>query len=389
MKIGNRNLGYSLIQVFYWVGYACVMGFASMYLLQAGFDNGQVGLLIAAAGALSALLQPVVAAYADRPGSMPLKWLVFLVTAAYLLCAAILAVAGDSRMIVGGCYGCCMVLLQLTTPLLNALGVATVNAGESLNYGAARGLGSLGYGAAAYGVGALAAALGAKVVPVCMAAGAAALLMATGCYRKLPPVHTAAVPQAGKQSGFLQRYPRFMVVLAGLTLLFVSHTVLNSFTYQIVVSKGGDSSQMGTAIALASLAELPAMFLFGWMNRKLRCDIWFRLSGVFFLLKTLGSLLSPNIPLFYAAQIFQMGGFALITVSSVFYIDAIVAPEDSVKGQACFTLTMTLGSVLGAIAAGEILDRSGVRSMLLFATVCAFLGAAITMVFTQKVEEKR
>jgi hypothetical protein len=50
--IKNRTLGYSAIQGFYWMGYASIMGFASVFLLNVGFDNSQVGLLIAAAGEL-------------------------------------------------------------------------------------------------------------------------------------------------------------------------------------------------------------------------------------------------------------------------------------------------------------------------------------------------
>ncbi|MCI6435611.1 MAG: hypothetical protein MR828_12825, partial [Clostridiales bacterium] len=70
MEIKNRTAGYAAIQSFFWMCYASIMGFVSMYLLQAGFDNSQVGILIAGAGLLSALLQPVVAAYADKPGSL-------------------------------------------------------------------------------------------------------------------------------------------------------------------------------------------------------------------------------------------------------------------------------------------------------------------------------
>lgn len=59
--IKNRTVGYSAVQGFFWTGYAGIMGFCSVYLLYAGFSNSQVGLLIAAAGLLSALLQPVAA----------------------------------------------------------------------------------------------------------------------------------------------------------------------------------------------------------------------------------------------------------------------------------------------------------------------------------------
>lgn len=382
----NRTLGYALIQSFFWVCYAAVMGFVSMYLLQAGFDNSQVGLMIAAAGLLSALLQPVVAAYADRPGSMSLGALIRLSGLATLACALGLIFIRGNKALTGLLYGLSMVLLQLTTPLVNALGIATVNSGEKMNFGVARGFGSLGYAAAAYLIGLLAQRFGAVTVPICMAAGFAFMVLSVTGYG---PVKRENAPAAerGKKGGFLRRYPRYAAVLAGLVLIFVSHVVLNSFIYQIVEFKGGGSQEMGVAMALASLIELPIMFLFGWMLKKARCHVWFRLAGVFFFLKCLGTLLCRGIPGFYAVQLFQMFGWALMTVSSVFYINAIMAPEDSVKGQACFTMSMTLGNVVGAIAAGRILDALGVQAMLAFGTASALAGAVIVLIFAQRTEE--
>lgn len=382
----NRTLGYALIQSFFWVCYAAIMGFVSMYLLQAGFDNSQVGLMIAAAGLLSALLQPVVAAYADRPGSMSLGALIRLSGLATLACALGLIFIRGNKALTGLLYGLSMVLLQLTTPLVNALGIATVNSGEKMNFGVARGFGSLGYAAAAYLIGLLAQRFGAVTVPICMAAGFAFMVLSVTGYG---PVKRENAPAAerGKKGGFLRRYPRYAAVLAGLVLIFVSHVVLNSFIYQIVEFKGGGSQEMGVAMALASLIELPIMFLFGWMLKKARCHVWFRLAGVFFFLKCLGTLLCGDIPGFYAVQLFQMFGWALMTVSSVFYINAIMAPEDSVKGQACFTMSMTLGNVVGAIAAGRILDALGVQAMLAFGTASALAGAVIVLIFAQRTEE--
>lgn len=382
----NRTLGYALIQSFFWVCYAAIMGFVSMYLLQAGFDNSQVGLMIAAAGLLSALLQPVVAAYADRPGSMSLGALIRLSGLATLACALGLIFIRGNKALTGLLYGLSMVLLQLTTPLVNALGIATVNSGEKMNFGVARGFGSLGYAAAAYLIGLLAQRFGAVTVPICMAAGFAFMVLSVTGYG---PVKRENAPAAerGKKGGFLRRYPRYAAVLAGLVLIFVSHVVLNSFIYQIVEFKGGGSQEMGVAMAFASLIELPIMFLFGWMLKKARCHVWFRLAGVFFFLKCLGTLLCRDIPGFYAVQLFQMFGWALMTVSSVFYINAIMAPEDSVKGQACFTMSMTLGNVVGAIAAGRILDAFGVQAMLAFGTASALAGAVIVLIFAQRTEE--
>ena len=381
----NRTLGYSSIQCFFWMCYAAIMGFASMFLLQAGFSNSQVGMLIAAAGLLSALLQPVIAAYADRPGSLPLGMLVLLSGGSSLLCAVLLVVS-KSMVLTGLLYGGSMVLLQLTTPLVNSLGMAAVNKGEKLDFGIARGVGSLGYAAAAYVIGLLANRFGAVIVPISMGMGFFLFLCSVAGFGGRDAGKNGKEAAAASQGGFLKRYPRYTLVLFGLVLIFVSHVVLNSFTYQIIEAKGGTSKEMGVAMAFASLIELPVMFLFSRMLKKQKSHVWFRLSGVFFFLKCLGTLLCKDIPGFYAVQLFQMFGWALMTVSAVFYINAIMEPLDAVKGQACYTVSLTLGNVVGAVIAGWILEKIGVTAMLAFGTVSALLGAVIVLVFTQRTD---
>lgn len=380
----NRTLGYSLIQSFFWMCYAAMMGFASMYLLQSGFDNSQVGALIAAAGLLSALLQPVIAAYADKPGSMSLGHLIRLIGTVTLACALGLLLTRNSMGLTGLLFGLCMVLLQLTTPLVNALGIATVNSGERMNFGIARGFGSIGYAAVAYLLGLMAKRFGAVTVPICMALGFGLLMLSVMGYGVVEKRSSGEKQTSG--IGFLRKYPRYAAVLVGLMLIFVSHTILNSFTYQIVEAKGGSSEEMGIAMAFCALIELPVLFLSGWMLKKVKCHIWFRMAGVFFFLKCLGTLLCTSIPGFYAVQPFQMFGWALMSVSAVFYIDAIMSPADSVKGQAFFTTSNTLGNVVGAVVAGRILDALGVQAMLVFGTVSALVGAVMVLVFAQRTE---
>ena len=72
------TLRYALIHCFFWMGFATIMGFASVFLLSAGFTNTGVGIVIAASGTVSALLQPVVAAVADRGGRWGLRGLTAL-----------------------------------------------------------------------------------------------------------------------------------------------------------------------------------------------------------------------------------------------------------------------------------------------------------------------
>ena len=60
---------YGLIHGAYWASYAAIAAYVNLYLLEMGFSSGAIGLLIALAGLLSALLQPLAASYADRETS--------------------------------------------------------------------------------------------------------------------------------------------------------------------------------------------------------------------------------------------------------------------------------------------------------------------------------
>ena len=86
---------------------------------------------------------------------------------------------------------------------------------------------------------------------------------------------------------------------------------------------------MGTASAIAAICELPTLFLFGYIIRKFRCDLLLKTAGIFFTIKALGTLL--GIPVFYGVQIFQMLGWGLMTAASVYYVNALMEPEDAIK----------------------------------------------------------
>lgn len=383
--IKNRTLRYGAIQGFYWMSYVAVIGYSSVYLLHVGFDNSQVGLLIAVTGLLAALFQQVLAGYADRRGGAPLKKMICCIAGVSLACIGGAWLTQSHKLLTGFLFGSCMVVLLLNIPLVNALGVATVNGGEKLNFGISRSFGSMGSAAAGFLLGMVTNRYGAGSVPLCIGAVLALLLLSTAAYPKVAKSGEAQEAQ-GSVTDFLRRYPRFCLVLVGLVLLYISHAVLNNFNYQVVTYMGGDSANMGVSMALVAIFELPPMFLFGWMQKKRPVSFWFRLSSIFYVLKNMGTLLCKGIPAYYAVQLLQMGGFAVQTVSSAFYVNSIMAPGDRVKGHACYAMTLTMGNVLGALVAGRILDNRGVPAMLAFGLVCSLAGAALLLAFTEKAE---
>ena len=385
-KTSNLTVKYSFIQGFFWMSFAAIMGFSSIYLLDAGFSNTQIGLLIAAAGIISAILQPIIASYADKPTSPSLKKIVGILVCLILAFGLLLILCKSSLVLTGLFYGGCITFLQLLNPLVNALGMESINQGRRLNFGVSRGMGSVAYAIAAYVLGIAADKAGAGTVPITIILSFSLFLFALIAFPFQKSISPAEKAEAGGQSplNFFRRYKKFTIVLVGCVLLYISHVLLNNFTFQIVESKGGNSADMGFSMALSALIELPTMFFFGYMLKKVRCDIWFRITGIFFMLKCLGTLLAPNIPVFYGVQFFQMLGWALIAVSSVYYVNSIMDAQDAIKGQAYLTMTYTLGSVLASLLGGALIDKAGVNAMLIFGTAAAFIGMIILLFATEK-----
>ena len=385
---------YAFVQFSFWMNFASIVGFASIYLLSTGFSNTQIGIMIAAAGILSALLQPMIASYADRPASPSLKKIALFIAGVTLIFAILLNLSRCSQIFTGLFYGGCIALLQVLTPMINSLGMESLNQGRKLNFGISRGMGSLAYAVAAYLLGILVDKKGPAAVPpvILLGFGLLTLFILFFPFQKSLQKAASTSGKSTASSGvlaFFMKYKRFTIVLIGCILLYISHIFINNFTFQIVETKGGTSADMGVAMALGSVLELPTMFLFGYMQKKARCDIWFRISGIFFTLKILFSLLVTNMAAFYVIQIFQMGGWALITVSSVYYVNSIMEPEDAIKGQAYITMTYTLGSVLGAMLGGTLLDHAGVNAMLITGTIAALVGAVLFLFASERPRQQR
>ena len=149
---------------------------------------------------------------------------------------------------------------------------------------------------------------------------------------------------------------------------------------------GGGSGEMGVAMALCAVLEVPAMLCFGLLLKRKKVEFWVRMCSVFFALKAFLTLLTTSIPVFYAVQVLQPFGWGIMSVASVFYVNAIMEPGDAIKGQAYITMTLTLGTVLSAVAGGQLIDNLGVTAMLTFGTAVAILGAGINLFSTQKTD---
>ena len=113
------------------------------------------------------------------------------------------------------------------------------------------------------------------------------------------------------------------------------------------------------------------------MVRKLKSGTWLRISGVFFLFKIVGIFAFSSMAGIYVAHAFQMLGYALFSVASVYYVNCLMEEHDKVQGQAYMTMTSTMGTVIGSTVGGAIIDLLGIQVMLVAAVAIAGIGAIL------------
>lgn len=394
MKAGEGLTGrYCLLQGSYYGVNCAVIGYASVFLLERGMSPAGIGALIAAGNVLSAVLQPMAAGIAERSGRVTLKQMIRLAAAAGAILSLLVGVFGSLKLI-APLYMALAMIANLEMPLVNAVSVYFSNRGYRINFGLARGIGSLTYAAFSYGLGLLAGMFGAGLIPWASMALYAAVFACCGLFSMKPGTtkveeqaggdgNAAAVQDGGAQPrrrepNFFSRYRTFTLTLAGVVMLFAFHNITCTYMIRMMERFGGGSEEMGLALAVAAVCELPTMLLFSRLARSFRVSTLLAASAAGFVVKSLLLLAAWDVNMILAAQVFQAFSFALFIPASVAFTDQVMRAGDKIKGQAYMTAASTLGSVAGNLSGGIVLDASGVSAMLVLA--CAFaLGGLLTV----------
>ncbi len=110
---------------------------------------------------------------------------------------------------------------------------------------------------------------------------------------------------------------------------------------------------MSKAIFIASVVELPMMFLFNKINKVIKTNTLMKISVSMFFVKHLLTFLASNIAIIYVAQCVQIFAYALFIPASVYYVRDNIQSEDQLKGQALITMAMTLAGIFADLCGGD------------------------------------
>ena len=390
------NSGYGAIFGTYWIIYAVVSSFASVFMLAKGYTNSQIGMTLAAANVLAVIMQPLIADFVDRSK----RFDVMGTTGFLTVCMMVFTVGMFTFK--GGSLGLCVVFVLLIAfhtvlqPLFNSLAFRLEDAGVAINFGIARSVGSLAYSVFVAILGTLVDHLGINDVPI---AGELACLMLIASLvftahffkkgkaqseRGREAVYSTPDDDAAKAEEpeeeinliqFIRRNKMFFIMNLGVLGLFFSNAVLNNYMAQICTGVGGTTEDMGRILGVMAFLEIPTMVIFKQLKNKFSCQLLLKAAAIGFTAKIAICWLANSVVMLFIGQLFQPVSFALFLPGMVYFSDEMMSRGEAVKGQALFTTMITITTIFAALLGGVLLDISGPKMLTFISTLATAAGA--------------
>lgn len=396
------NVSYAGIQATYWMVYAVVGSFASVFLLARGYSNSEIGVILAVANVVAVVLQPMVADFADRSKKISLVGLIEIMTIVMLVFMVALFVFQQKSLALSVIFLMLLAWHTSLQPLINSLNFKLEESGLKINFGVARSMGSLAYSILCAFMGTLVEKHSVSIMPV---SGVVVILMLMASLFATKKMFDKAVAAktvteqavqatANKEEveeinliDFLKRNKVFLILNIGVLGIFFSNQVLNNYMIQIVTSVGGDSEDMGRILSIMAFLEIPLMVCAGSLRKKFSCELMLKIAAIGFTVKIALHYVATTVAMIYFAQLFQLISFGLFLPVMVMFINEVMSKGEAVKGQAFFTMMSTVASIIGSLIGGVILDISGAKMLTLIATIITAAGTVILIMSIDKVKK--
>lgn len=416
------NAAYGGVHATYWMIYCVIVSFASAFLLERGYNNTQIGVILAAANVVSVVIQPFLADLADRSQRVSLigvTEIADIFIGITLACCMLFPKACLALSVLYVLIIACHTALQ---PLFNSLAFRLGESGHSINFGVTRAAGSLFYAILCAAMGVLVERFGTAMLP---AAGEvtvilllAVLVIVDRLFRKAcqkrdlnraaaaeAPEHVAentlvesiGEDERGAESpdgeitlvDFIKRNKLFFIVNLGIMLVYFSNAITNNFMLQIVENVGGTSKDMGNILSFMAFLEIPGLFLFDRIHKHFSNKVLLEFAAFSFFLKMLIIFLAKNVFWVYVAQLMQLTSFALFLPAIVSFTDEIMERGEAVKGQALYTVVITIATVAATLIGGFVLDHQGASAMMFLTVTITGIGALFFALTMEKLVKSR
>lgn len=375
-KMKSATPVYSLVHILYWITNCAMFNFAATYLLDKGYTNGQVGLLLALSYGGSALMQPAMAALFQKRGIRVNRGMaaVYLLACVLALLMLLLPLNG---ILLAVLFVSALTLHSSLQPALNSLAKDLERSGRQVNFGMARGIGSAAFSVSSAVIGMLLGRFATGIVPAFYLCSMALLAVLLPVFRVPAPIRIENRMNQQTDRHFFRSHPRFVVFLVGVACISVTHMFIDNFMIQIMRGLGGDSHHQGIAIAIAGVVELPAMTLYSRFSRRFGGNNVLVAVGWIWMVKDMMVVFATSPTLVYISELLQFGAFAMYVPAMVEYVSVTLPEQDFLKGQALAGSAFMIGCLLASSLGGSLIDLVGVKMTVALVQVFGIVGAIL------------
>ena len=390
-KTGSFTFAFSLVQATYWMTACAVLSYSAIYLQALSFSNFSIGIITALGRVLGAVAGPVIASYLDSHPKFPTARMNTPLLLMQVALFGVLQFIGGSSFITGLVFALIVGLfISTNSVILRFCGDCAVG-GFDLNYGIARGIGSLAFIIPSVLLGIIFKRVSAANLPL---AGILLLILqlAVNFYAGafFRGQRSVSVREDGAKSSslfkFFKEEPVFARLLVGIMLLFFGYYSHNTFLINVVRNAGGDTATMGLISGVGAALEIPFMFMFSGLRKKCKLSSLLIFAVTAFSGKVLMIALVTNVAGLFAAQILQGFGYALYAAAIVPYVSAVIPARNAAKGQSLVYTMEMLSGVTANLIAGKLYDITTVRTTLLTGFAVTVIGLITFISGTKKVE---
>lgn len=370
---------YASAQAWYWSSTCAITGFVTVFLSYRNMDDQTIGMTNSLSCLVTILFQLFLSNYCDRHNAK-LKKILSLVLMLSIFLSLILWNKSIPSIFLLTAYITVYALSASGNGLLNALMMKYRNAGYSVEYGWPRGVGSIGYALSAYGLGYMIERYRPDIlIPAYLVLTLVAVISIISMPNIDDSVSSSSVNKTVSYITMLSKNPILVCFLLAVTICGIAQTAGTTFLIRIIESLSGGTRELGTALLLQSLVELPMMFFSKYLLKKFHAKNLLVFSFVCFSMKVLLITIAPSLSFVYIAMLFNMFCFGIYGISSVVFINDIVLSDQKVRGQALVTICFTggLGSIIGNALSGFIMENMGLTYLMWISTFISFIAVFV------------
>ncbi len=345
-------------------------GYATSYLQNLDIADGTIGAAISLFSLAGAFFQFLLGRIADKSRRWNFRNLLILLSIIQLTASLLLPFISSYSLAGTILFGCILITTYSMLPLLSSVSFFYSSQNFKVDFGIARGIGSTAYGVISIIMGKAVTTWGTACIPFFAAGVSLALLIealllpSPAKYKIAEKIEKNGQSSKKKEKALILRYPAFTLMLLGMTIVMVFQNMNVTYFVRIIEKVGGNSTSLGISLGITAVMEIPSLFFYSRLNKRISSKNLLLISCTVFTLKALLFCLAGSVTAIYLIQVLSIGAFGLMAAAKVYYAHDTFDEKDIVTGQALVAMTEAIGMVLGSLFGGLIIKTGGIKAVL-------------------------